>query len=87
MLKRKLNKHLKKYKKNDPDIYNKTKGKIDNAITNSKKTYKMYVTDELKTPNKESYPVTFNKKEILNRKSNPITLVFKLIEILAKYKI
>ena len=38
-------------------------------------------------PNKESYPVTFNKEEILNRKSNPITLVFKLIEILAKYKI
>ena len=87
LLKRKLNKYLKNYKKNDPDIYNKTKEKIDNAIKNSKKTYKMYVTDELKIPIKEDYPVTFNKKEILNRKSNPITLVFKLIEILAKYKI
>ena len=61
----KLNSLMGDYKKNDPKIYKKSLDKIDIAITHAKRIIKVHRK---------------NKVGIIRRESNPVTLVFKLIE-------
>lgn len=70
LLKKKLLKHLGSYKKSDKDIYNSTREYIENAIVNSKKVYQKHLKN----------------KGILCEESNPLTMMFQLIEILRRYK-
>lgn len=59
------------YKKNDPDLYSKTKDKLQNAINNAEKI-----------KNKHAKETT----DIISRHSNPSTLVFELIKIIDNFK-
>ncbi|MBI3027677.1 RloB domain-containing protein [Candidatus Woesearchaeota archaeon] len=59
------------YKKNDPDLYSKTKNKIQDAINNA---------DKIKNKH------TKEKTIILSRESNPLTLVFELVNIIDKFR-
>lgn len=70
MLKIKLRKYMGSYKKNDRNIYNNTKEKIQNAIEHSKKIHKIHM----------------NRNGILCEESNPCTMIFRLIEIIRQYK-
>lgn len=72
LLKRRLLKHLESYKKNDPNIYNNTKGDINTAIENSKKIYQMHINKGV--------------INLLCEESNPSTVVFQLIELIEQYK-
>lgn len=66
LLKAKLLRHLGSYKKNDPNIYQNTKEKINIAIGNSKRIYQIQI----------------DKNGILCEESNPSTMMFQLIEII-----
>lgn len=71
LLKLKLRKHLGSYKKNNPNIYNDTKDKIETAKDYSKKIYQIYVD---------------KNEKILREESNPATMIFGLIELIQQYK-
>jgi hypothetical protein len=66
-----LRRSLNSYEKNDPDIYNKTRERIETAIEYSKKACKMHLE---------------NRVKILSKESNPSTMVFQLIEKINKYR-
>jgi len=59
------------YKKNDPDLYSKTKNKIQDAINNAEKIKNKHIKE---------------KTIILSRESNPLTLVFELINTINKFR-
>lgn len=71
LLKRKLIKALGTYRKNDPEIYAKTKDKLGEAINNSRKVIEIHTGKDVK---------------VFTRDSNPLTLVFKLIEKINDFK-
>lgn len=71
LLKVKLQKHMGSYKKNDPNIYNNTKDKIETAKEYSKKVYQMHIDEN---------------RQILCEESNPSTMLFQLIELIQQYK-
>ncbi len=69
-----LNSKLKKhfgYKKGDPNIYIKTKGKLDNAVKNAKEVRNKH--------NKKSI-------RLISRDSNPFTEVYCLVEFLFRFR-
>ena len=68
---RKLKEKLGNYKKNDLDIYKKTKDKIEIAITHAKKVKNKHEKEGIK---------------IISRESNPSTYVFELIEKIGELK-
>lgn len=70
-LNNKLKIKLGDYKKNDSEIYNKTKDNILTAIKNSKKIKEKHLIDQIK---------------IISRKSNPSTQVFEIIEKIQELK-
>ncbi|MGB9927149.1 MAG: RloB family protein [Methanosarcina sp.] len=71
LLKLKLRKHMGTYKKNNPNIYNDTKNKIETAKKHSRKIHQMHI----------------NKNDkILRTESNPFTLIFQLIELTQQYR-
>ncbi|WP_440953913.1 RloB family protein [Methanosarcina sp. Mfa9] len=71
LLKRKLDLSLGEYRKNDSELYTKIRGRLDDAVSNSKKVREKHL----------EYGV-----EILSRESNPLTLVFDLIEKVNDFK-
>jgi len=71
-LKLELESYLKRYSKADPELYDKTRGMISQAIKNSKKAESSHLR---------------NKVTLISRDSNPSTKVFALIELIQKFKI
>ena len=70
-LKSKIELYIKPYKKNDSEIYNKTKDKLPEAIRNSKKILKKHKENGIPQ---------------ISRNSNPSTKVFELIEKIREIK-
>jgi hypothetical protein len=70
-LKLELESHLKGYSKIDPELYDKTREMIPQAIKNSRKAESVHFN---------------NKIAIVSRDSNPSTRVFALIELIQKFK-
>lgn len=67
----KINGLITDYKKNDPDLYSKTKNKIQDAVTNAERIKNEH---------------TRKKTIIISRESNPLTLVFELVKIIDKFR-
>ena len=67
----KLKTHIRDYRKNDPETYNKTYSKISLAINNAKKVRKKHDKEQVK---------------LISRESNPSTLVYELIEKIKELK-
>ena len=70
-LKNKIERFIPQYRKNDKDIYIKTKEKISGAIRNSEKGFKKHKKSDI---------------QCISRESNPITTVFYLINYLNELK-
>jgi hypothetical protein len=70
-LKNKIERYIPQYKKNDKDIYTKTKEKISNAIRNSERGYTKHEQNGI---------------NCISRESNPVTSVFNLIRYLNDLK-
>ena len=67
----KLKQHMKNYNKDDPDLYLKTKDKLAVAVKNAKKIKEFHENEG---------------RELLKRETNPLTLVFELIELIGEFK-
>jgi hypothetical protein len=67
----KLKYYLPDYKKNDPELYIKTRDKIDIAIKNAKR---------IKNEHDDKGTV------LISRENNPLSLVFELIEFMKSFK-
>ncbi|MCA9495327.1 MAG: RloB domain-containing protein [Nanoarchaeota archaeon] len=65
----KLSQYISNYQKNDIYIYEKTKDKLKIGIKNSKEVEAIHVK---------------NKVELVSKDSNPVTLVYRIIEKLSK---
>lgn len=67
----KLSKLAKDYKNHDPDLYSKTKDKISIAMSNAKRVREKHVNDN---------------NNLISRQSNPLSLVFELIQIIKEFE-
>ncbi|MCK4730151.1 MAG: RloB domain-containing protein [Candidatus Aenigmarchaeota archaeon] len=70
-LESKIERHLKPYKKNDSELYSKTKDKLPEAIKNSKRIFKKHKENGISQ---------------ISRNSNPSTGVFEIIEKVIEMK-
>ncbi|HLD15806.1 MAG TPA: RloB family protein [Candidatus Nanoarchaeia archaeon] len=70
-IERKILRYLGNYITNDPDLYIKTRGKIQEAVKNSKKMFNQHIR---------------NRTQIISRESNPLTLMFELIDLINSFK-
>jgi len=68
---KKLKKYMPDYTKTDPEIYIKTKDKIDDALRNAARIKDKHIAEKI---------------SLISRKSNPISLVFELIEKLNEFR-
>lgn len=59
------------YKKNDPELYSKIKSKIQDALNNAERIKNKHIKE---------------KTIIISRESNPLTLVFHLVNIIGQFK-
>lgn len=70
-LESKIKEHFSDYKKADPELYLKTKDKIKSAVGYARNIKEKYIEQKI---------------ELISRKSNPITLIFALIELIEKFR-
>ncbi len=67
----KLKEHMGNYEKNDSEIYNVLKDMTPGALKNSKKIKAKHISEGT---------------DIISRDSNPVTLIFELIELIHKFE-